>query len=37
MQNASAAFEKDADEKDTDAEKQRLCAKIGQLEVERDW
>lgn len=37
LQNASAAFEKDSDEKDTDAEKQRLYAKIGQLEVERDW
>ena len=37
LQNASAAFEKDAGDKDADAEKQRLYAKIGQLEVERDW
>src|SRR5690606_7510792 len=33
----SAAFEKDAVDKDGEAEKQRLYAKIGQLEVERDW
>lgn len=37
LQNASAAFEKEAGDKDADAEKQRLYAKIGQLEVERDW
>ena len=37
LQNASAAFEKDAVDKDGEAEKQRLYAKIGQLEVERDW
>jgi len=37
LENASAAFEKDAGDKDADAEKQRLYAKIGQLEVERDW
>src|SRR5690606_3397966 len=34
LQNASAAFEKDAVDKDGEAEKQRLYAKIGQLEVE---
>ncbi len=37
LQNASAAFEKEAGDKDADTEKQRLYAKIGQLEVERDW
>jgi len=37
LENASAAFEKDAGDKYADAEKQRLYAKIGQLEVERDW
>jgi len=37
LENASAAFEKEGADKDADAEKQRLYAKIGQLEVERDW
>lgn len=37
LKNASAAFEKDTGDKDGDAEKQRLYAKIGELEVERDW
>jgi transposase-like protein len=37
LRNASAAFEKDAGDKDAESEKQRLYAKIGQLEVERDW
>lgn len=37
LRNAGAAFEKGADDQNTDAEKQRLYAKIGQLEVERDW
>jgi transposase len=37
LQNANAGFEKDAGNQDSDAEKQRLYAKIGQLEVERDW
>lgn len=37
LQNASAAFEKDAGDKDAEAEKQLLYAKIGQLEIERDW
>ena|SRR5690349_495610 len=37
LQNAGAAFEKAAGDKNADAEKQRLYAKIGQLEVERDW
>lgn len=37
LRNASAAFEKDAGDQDVEAEKQKLYAKIGQLEVERDW
>lgn len=37
LRNASAAFEKDAGEQDVEADKQKLYAKIGQLEVERDW
>jgi transposase len=31
------AFEKDSSEQDFEGEKQQLYAKIGQLEVERDW
>lgn len=37
LENASAAFEQDNARKDAEQEKQRLYAKIGQLEVERDW
>jgi transposase len=37
LRNAGAAFEKGADDQNVEAEKQRLYAKIGQLEVERDW
>lgn len=37
VRNASAAFEKDAGNQDVEEEKQKLYAKIGQLEVERDW
>lgn len=37
LENAGAAFEKDSSEQDFEAEKQQLYAKIGQLEVERDW
>jgi transposase len=37
LENAGAAFEKDSSEQDFETEKQQLYAKIGQLEVERDW
>ena len=37
LDNSAAAFESGADQVDNEAEKQRLYAKIGQLEVERDW
>ena len=37
LENASAAFEKDSSEQDFEQEKKELFAKIGQLEVERDW
>lgn len=37
LDNAGAAFEKDSSEQDFEDEKKDLFAKIGQLEVERDW
>lgn len=37
LRNASAAFEKGVAGQDLESEKQKLYAKIGQLEVERDW
>ena len=37
LQNAGAAFEKESSDQDFEKEKQELFAKIGQLEVERDW
>jgi transposase len=37
LENAGAAFEKDSVDQDFEKEKQELFAKIGQLEVERDW
>jgi transposase len=37
LKNAGAAFEKESSDQDFEKEKQELFAKIGQLEVERDW
>ena len=37
LKNAGAAFEKESSDEDFEKEKQELFAKIGQLEVERDW
>ena len=37
VENASAVFENGSTEQQVEADKQRLYAKIGQLEVERDW
>ena len=37
LENAGAAFEKESSGQDFEKEKQELFAKIGQLEVERDW
>ncbi len=37
LENSAAAFESQSNQQDIEAEKQRLYAKIGQLEVERDW
>jgi transposase len=35
--NASVVFETPSSKEDFEAEKERLFAKIGQLEMERDW
>ncbi|MEQ8553654.1 transposase [Gracilimonas sp.] len=37
LENSAAAFESGSAQQEVEAEKQRLYAKIGQLEVERDW
>lgn len=37
LQNASAAFGSEESHQDVEQEKQQLYAKIGQLEMERDW
>lgn len=37
VQNASAAFDGQEGTQDTEEEKLQLYAKIGQLEMERDW
>lgn len=37
LENAPAAFDSEAGQQDVEQEKQELYAKIGQLEMERDW
>lgn len=37
LENASAAFDSGEAHQDVEQEKQELYAKIGQLEMERDW
>ena len=37
VEHASAVFENGSTAQQVEADKQRLYAKIGQLEVERDW
>ena len=37
LQNASAAFDSPDGQQDVEQEKLQLYAKIGQLEMERDW
>lgn len=37
LENASAAFDSEEGHQDVEQEKQELYAKIGQLEMERDW
>jgi transposase-like protein len=37
LQNASAAFDSQDGQQDVEQEKLQLYAKIGQLEMERDW
>lgn len=37
LENSALVFENGSIQQDEEAEKQRLYAKIGQLEMERDW